>query len=69
MPLRKSTTQKTHSQDGSLSMSEMDRRFAHWADQQPTITRCVCGKKFRGSAVEGRDWFREHPCEMRRKRP
>lgn len=60
--MRYAVTEKTHGVDGLPTVSEMDRRFQHWTDNEAT-TRTSCGRcdwSHEGSGAEGRALFRDH---------
>lgn len=60
---RKNTTAKTHSPDGSLTISEIDRRAIRARDAQQVTTRCSihgCDWTHEGTAADGRAAFLEH---------
>ena len=62
MPIRKSTTAKTHSPDGSLTTSEMDRRYTVFIDQSVIETTCALCQTVihNGPAIDGRAAFLSH---------
>lgn len=54
-------TGAARSADGSVTISEIERRQRAWADEQPTLTLCgFCGWRHEGSAVDGRVAYGEH---------
>lgn len=58
---RRNVTAKTHAPDGSLTISELDRREREWLDAQPTTARCAfCPWVFVGTAAAARESAAEH---------
>lgn len=54
-------TKETHASDGSLTVSEAERRHEQWRDEQPVTTSCArCPWKFSGAAADARVAFKEH---------
>jgi hypothetical protein len=47
-------------QGGGRSAKEMNERFQASMDDQPCITRCLCGWTYEGTAREGRELAKGH---------
>lgn len=45
---------------GGRSAKEMQERFQASMDEQPCITRCMCGWSYEGTAAEGRELAKGH---------
>lgn len=58
------TTKHTHAPDGSLTMSELERRDRAWHDEQVVTIRCArCDWSYEGQREQSREEWQRHLAE------